>query len=437
MGEAQGVMAGLLDTLAGMLGYVRGEPNPETGAMPATPTTEEPLTTTTVASIRAMLDEHDRGSFLRSALLADLLRRDADLFAALQQRILSLQACPHEIRPADDSDAALAAALEVFAHWPLVVSQAVWCDVLCDMILLGFSVGQLVWTTRDDGTLWPHLEHVPASSVEYNRTERQWYVHTLTAGRLAITPGDAQWVLFAPRSATAPWLWGAIRCTAEWYLRSSDAASDASRRAEVTGGTIWKAFLPSGARKTPEGKAFAGSFRTMGRNPVIPCPRGATDAESYDAELVEAQVDAHAIFDFLLRTSGGRIRLAVLGQDLTSQNNKVGTNASSETGLTVTDRIVQADARGWSECATTQIVTPIARYRGTPVSRVVVDAEPDEDWSKRADAMTKAAGAVKAWRDQGVNVDVDKLAREAGVPTLPGTYTPTAPTPPNKATSNA
>ena len=61
--------------VAHMPGAVEGEPTPETGAPPSTPTYQEPLTTTTVAALRAMLDEHDRGTFLRSGLLADLLRR--------------------------------------------------------------------------------------------------------------------------------------------------------------------------------------------------------------------------------------------------------------------------------------------------------------------------------------------------------------------------
>ena len=410
---------GLRNLIASALGLVQGEPVPETGASPVTPTTQEPLTTTTVASLRAMLDEHDSGRFLRSALLADLVRREANLFAALQQRILALQACPQEIRPADDTDAALLAAAELLAHWSGVVSLATWCDLLCDMVLLGFALGQLVWRLDEDGTLWPCLEHVHASAVEYDRTAKQWYVTTATQGRIPITPGDGQWVLFAPRSSSAPWLWGALRCVAEWYLRNGDAASDAARRAEVFGNSLWKAFLPMGARKTPEGKAFNGAFRTMGRAAVIPCPRTKEESESYDFELVEAKTDAHAIFQFLLTTGGGLIRLAILGQDLTSQNNKVGTNASSTTGLTVTDRIVQADGRGWSECATMQIARPIANYRGTPRSHVVVDAEPDKDWKSRADAMTSAAGAVSAWRALGVAVDADKLAREAGVPLLP------------------
>lgn len=415
---------GLRDLLADVLGYVRGAPAPSSGLPPATPTQQEPLTTATVASIRAMLDEHDRGIFLRSALLADLIRRNANAFGALQQRVNAVASIPMEVHPADESDGARAEADVIRAAWPQVVSEPARTDFALDSCLLGWAVGQLVWNPGAEGALWPRLTPWPASAVERDRASGRWYALTLDQGRQLITPGDDRWVFFAPRSERAPELWGAIRCTAEWYIRDADAASDGSRHAEVHGQPIWKAFLPAGARETPDGRSFARSLRTMGRAAVIPVPRGRTEEESYDVELVEAKADAYRIFEFLMLRAGGSFRLAFLGQDLTSQNNVVGTNASSTTGLTVLDRLVTAECRALSECFTAQIATPLARYRGRPAVRICLDAEPDEDWAKRATTMTAAAGAVKAWRDQGVNVDAPALAREAGVPVLPEAQPP-------------
>lgn len=416
-------MSTIIDTVRSafdaLWGAVVGEPVPATGATPATPTTEEPLSTTTVSALRAMLDEHDRGVFLRSALLADLMRRDADLYGAIAQRVLAFQALPTAVDPADASDAAKAAAADYQTARTTIVTQGAQCDMLVDAALLGFSVAQLVWRMSESGHLEPQLEPWPASSVEYHRVLRQWFVHTRDKGRLAITPGDGQWVLYAPRGHRAPWLWGAIRCTGEWYVRNSDAASDAARRAEVFGNSIWKAKLPAGARETVDGKAFARSLRTMGRNAVIPCPQGETSKESYDVELVEAKADAHAIYEFLLRTGGGRMRLAILGQDLTSQNNSVGTNASSTTGMSVTDRVIEAEGRAWSAMESAQIAAPRARYLGTPLVQVRVDAEPEDDRARDAAAQTAIAASVTAWRALGVDVDVDAAAARARVPVLP------------------
>lgn len=398
-----------------LVGAVEGEDNPETGAPPATPTTQEPLTTATVAALREMLDEHDRGIFLRSALLADLIRRDADVFGALQQRLTAIGALPVCFDPADDTEAALAARDGLAADWARLCPVAVQWDLWLYELLLGFALAQIVWRWDEaHRVLRQSVEAWPASAVEYDRTYRQWYVLT-TTGRLAIRPGDGQWVLFASRSQIAPWLWGAIRPTAEWYLSNAYAASDGRRRSEVTGQGIWKAKLPVGARETVEGKGFLRGLRGIGRAAVLPVPQGSTPESSYDVELMEAKADAYRIFEWLKRSGGGAIRLAILGQDLTSQNNQVGTNASSTTGENVTAAVVEAQARGWSECATQQIAAPRSRYLGEPLTRVRIDAEPEVDRKADAEASKATAEAIVAWEEAGVTVDAVAHATAAGM----------------------
>lgn len=407
-------MAGILDTI---FRRVVGEPVPGSGAAAATPTDHEPLTTTTVAALRAMLDEHDRGIFRRSALLADLLRRDADTFGALQQRLTLLGSHPVVVDPADDSEAAKADAAELAAAWPSICSPGAAYDMWTDEALLGFGLGQLMWTQPEGGgPLVQHLEPVHGAAVEHDRSSCRWYVETVDQGRLAITPGDGQWVLFAPRSHRAPWLWGAIRPTAEWYLSNSNVANDGRRRSETTGQGIWKAKLPGGAREGVDGKRFIAALRNIGRSAVVPVPQGATAESSYDVELIEAKADAYKIFEWLKRSGGGAIRLAILGQDLTSQNNLVGTNSSSETGADVLRSLVESTARGWGECATAQVSAPRARYLGRSVSRIRVDAEPEADRKADAEAQSAAAKAVADWRALGIEVDAEAAADAARVP---------------------
>lgn len=407
-------MAGILDTL---LHRVVGEPAPGTGAPVATPTDHEPLTTTTVAALRAMLDEHDRGVFRRSALLADLLRRDADVFGALQQRLLTMGAHPVCVDPADDSAAAKAEADELAAAWASICPAGVAFDLWTDEAMLGFAWAQVIWErSPEGGPLRQRLEPVHAAAVEYDRSAGRWYVSTVDAGRVEMTPGDGQWVLFAHRSQRAPWLWGAIRPCAEWYLSNSNVASDSRRRSETTGQGVWKAKLPGGVRELADGKKFIAALRNIGRSAVVPVPQGASPETSYDVELIEAKADAYRIFEWLKRAGGGAIRLALLGQDLTSQNNLVGTNASSETGADVLRAIVEASARGWSEAVTAHVAVPRARYLGRPAARIRVDAEPEADRKANAEAQSAAAAAVTAWRALGIDVDAEAAADAARVP---------------------
>lgn len=427
-------LSDLGDAAKRLLGLVVGEPAPLTSSPAATPTLLQPLTETTVAALRATIDEHDRGLFLRSGLLADLITRDADIFGALTQRLLKLQSHPIEIEPASDDAAAVSHAEFIEDLWPTVVSPAAQHDLMASLVLLGLAVGQLIWSTDEaSGELVPTLDPWPSSSVEYQPILRQWYVHTRDQGRLPITPGDGQWVLLTARSVHRPQMWGALRCTAEWYLRNALSANDASRQAEVHGIPVWAARLPAGARETPDGRAFVRSIRAMGRNAVIPLPRGRTEEESYGLELVEAQSDAWAVFQFLQTLGGGKIRLAILGQDLTSQNNKVGTNASSQTGEGVTEDIVEADAHAASAIYTSQISKPWTRFRLGDTSLtpcVEIDAEPEADAKADAEALGAEADALAKWKSLGVNVDTKALAMERGLPVLADPPAPKTPPPP-------
>jgi hypothetical protein len=139
-------------------------------------------------------------------------------------------------------------------------------------------------------------------------------------------------------------------------------------------------------------------------------------ASSYDVELLEAQTDAFAIFQWLTTAGGGKIRLAILGQDLTSQNNTVGTNASSETGVGVLRTIVRADVRAWESAVEAQVLAPLDRYLGTQGSALHVDYSEQADPAATATAQKLRAEAAGAWRQLGVAVDTDALAAEAGIP---------------------
>jgi len=355
--------------------------------------------------------EHEEGIFLRSSLLADLVRsRDADAFGALQQRLLITASFPQSIL-LDGVPS------ELHESWGEVCSPGTAMDMWLDGILVGFGLGQLVWNHDPDhpGFLKPKLYSVHPSAVEFERWSNRWKVST-DQGWVYVTPGDGQWVLYTPRSDRAPWGWGAVQCIAEWYLSSSQTANDGRRRSEVMGQGVWRAKLPSGARQTDDGRAFVSKLRTVGRGGVIPCPQGASPNESYDVDILEAKSDAYLIFQWLMTTGGGKIRLAILGQDLTSQNNKVGTNASSGTGMDILHALVQADVRAWTACVDEQVLKPIATYRGEPREHLVIDTSAEVDRESNAKAQIATAQAVREWQTLGVKVDVEAMAERAGIP---------------------
>jgi len=407
----------IVDRLLGLVGITRAS-DPALPAVQAEPSATSVLTDLTVASLRAMLREHDQGYFHRSALLAEQVLREPDLFGALTQRLEALFALETCVEPYDDSDAAKAEAEAVEELLGIIMPSAVQREMLSSVVLLGFAVGQLRWHWHEQlGQLVPRLYPWPSSQVEYREHEGRWYAHT-NEGPALVTPGDGQWVLYAPRSLNRPQIWGVIRCVAEWYLRTQLAGGDASKSSEIHGVPVWLAELPSGSITTTVGQAFLRSIRNMGRNAVVPLAQGNDKATSYNLRLEQPATDTHKIFEFLLRTGGGKFRLAILGQDLTAQNNQVGTNASSETGAQVTRNVTASDATSWSECLQQQVFVPLAWYRGTQAiaPEFEIDAEEEEDFEQVATAIKTAGEALLTWQSAGWEVDLEAFAQRFGVP---------------------
>lgn len=432
-------MASFLDSTLALLGLQRLEtPGPAARHLPVE---RDVIVAASVAQVRAWINAHDRGSFGGTAKLATLATRDADVFGALLQRLLALSGCEVEFEPANDSAVAQRWADDLKALWPRMVSGPALADLHTSAVLMGFGTGQLVWgEDPDTQEFLPHLDPWPAEACEYRTTDRRWYAQALGCLALPITPGDGRWIHYTPRSVYTPHHWGALRAIGSWVLRAENASDDASRHAELHGIPVWVAELPAGGRQTADGKAFARSIRSMGRNAVVPCPQGNDKASSYNVRLESAETDAYRIFEFLTRRAAGKFRLALLGQDLTSQNEQVGTNASSSTGRAVTSDVLVADGTTRDDTLFAQLVQPWARYRGRPdlAPRPRTRVRPPEDLAVVASGLSGFGAALSALRPalagEGLELTPDTVRRLAARFGLAVRALPQAPPPALKPT---
>lgn len=384
-------------------------------------------TALTFAAVREMLYGHELGRFTLSAALARLALRDPDLAGAMNQRLLALVGADHCIEAATNTGPAERYARDLATDFRTMVTRGTELDIVRDGVMLGAGCGQAVWWWRE-GTqdYLPVLEPWPMDSVERDIYTGVWYALTRQGQRIPITPGDGRWLLYTPWSDREPYFYGAVRQFAEWFLRAANAAKDYGRYIELSGQGILKAKLPSGSRGSPERANFINSLRGLGRNAVVPLPQGPKPEESYDLELEAISADLHKIFVEMLRIAGGKLRLSILGQDLTSQNAKVGTNASSETGMKVNGRVSRADSATWRDCLQSQFIVPWAAYRGRPelAPSAYYDLEDDDDAQGEAAAANVAADALTKWQkllvDGGTGrvVDVLAAAERWGVPTV-------------------
>jgi phage gp29-like protein len=428
----------LLDQFAAWLGFARAPMTDQPGAMPPGPipetghdlaTSAPPLVLSpealTFEAARFILLEHERGLCNMSAALSRTALRDPVIRGAMNQRLLALLGRDHVIESAADHGRGDRYARDLSERFRSMVPRAAEADMIRDGIMLGMACGQNEWWYHDTwGELMPVLVPWPTDYLDHNPWLNKWYVNS-REGRIEITPGDGRWVLYTPWSPRSPYFHGVITTVADSYLRAKNAARDYSRFVEVQGQGILKVGVPSGSRGTPEYQNMMSSLRNMGRAPVVPLPKGKTPEESYSLDLEALAADVSKIFTEMIRLTSGNFRLAILGQDLTSQNSKVGTNASSQTGMKVSQLVSAADSETWAECLHKQVITPWATYRGRPdlAPWAYYETEEDEDAQAEAQAANAAADALAKWRDlmapAGRELDVVSAAERWGVPLLP------------------
>lgn len=393
-------------------------PGPAPASLNLTQPTTAPLTRATLGIVRAALDAHEQGQFHLSARLVEHCLRDADLFGALDQRIFAALGLPFGIEPADDSVAALDLADAATLAWPQMLPAGALADALRSVVMMGFCVGILRTEFCELlGHDVPVVEPWAPENLYYAQWERRWYALAVE-GTYPVTPGDGRWVLWAPKSATRAYQYGAIRCLAEWVHRGANSARDASRWSETKGQGIWLAKTPATNTDTPETRAFASGVRNMGTEAVITLPQGETPAQSFGLDLVESKSDGWQGFEFLMNAAGRRFRLAILGQDMTSVSGpEGGSYAQSKVGDGVRQDVTEFDARGLGTLAA-QVLRPFALLRaGAPkiTPRAVWNAAPPEDLGTTATAQKTGAEAVQLWASLGVKVDAEAEARRYGV----------------------
>lgn len=404
-------------------------PAPEAKGLPRfTPLQELTISTLDVEQVRAMLNGHDLGNFVLSGAVATHVLRDADLFGAILQRVGGLLGLPIAVEPAvhraTRKAQELAEAIEEL--WGQMLPRAALVDLVSDAVLLGFAVAQVVWDwSNERRELVPHLEPWPATHVQYRPYDRSWWA-IAREGLVPITPGTGEWFLYTPMSVRHPQMWGALRCVTEWFLRSQLAASSASRYGEVRGQGVWIAEVPATAKNSAEARAWVKSMKTLGRGGVIPAPQTDSKATSYNVRVEEPKGNSYEIFDLLLRSSGARFRLAILGQNLTATNDqKHGGRSNSSTGENINDDVTEGDAVSLGDAVHRQLLEPWAEYqsgRRDLAPWAGWDAEPEEDLAQHATTLSTVGASFATWSQalgtQGRALDVVAAAERFGMPLL-------------------
>lgn len=363
-----------------------------------------------VNTVRRALLSHEHGTFEESALLCDHLRRDDRIFATLDTRVLGALGLPYKTCASEDLPSAAdceAIAKRVDGWWFRCIPPAVLADVLRWVILIGFCVGELVWSeewiadTRNVGhyELRPRLKIHHPQFVTHDDV-RGWQLQTVD-GPVAITPGDGRWVLFA-QGTERPWMNGAVRALAIPWLVRTFGRRDWSRRSEIDGIGVRKAVTPAENVDKAVLEKFLAQIRNLGAEQTVVLPQG------YDLSLYSNTASAADGFSRLVGAQDLSITLVLLGANLPTDA-KGGSYALGVVQLGAQLDRLEADVEVVSTTSRYQIVRPWGRFNVEGwVDELAAwpewDATPPALTKDKATALLTASQALTTLHKLGVDV---------------------------------
>lgn len=408
---------------------------------PATPTgLTGTVAALTVPQLRGILAEHECGSFLRSALLAELAKRHTSVAGALEQRLAGAVGLPFELECADASTNAQGLCARVEARWPKVFPRGVQRLVLQDRVMVGFCFVRITGT-YDPGLdeIVPYMERWHPGLCRFEAYTGCWYAQTETGEALVV---DAEgrvaegWCVSFVTDRLTSFLEGAVRAVGEPFLGGQFAERDTRRFSERMGQGIVAAKVPGQQAETEEAKRFTAAVERVGATGVIVLPQYSdkdpdAPSPSYDLALLFPPAEGMKGLLALDDHEASKIRLRILGQDTTSKDSTGGGFARSKTGEGVRQDLTQGDAEALEELAS-QLFDAWALLENRPRRLFPCaewDATPPEDKTATASQRAQSAQAlgtlatalpalVAAATAAGQQIDVAELFERFGVPLL-------------------
>lgn len=295
------------------------------------PSYSAPVSTWSVAAVRAALDDLERGKMRNPSLLADAVERDPVIASALSTRVrmlVSKSALPFDLLDSEEGDGRKLRSVAARQRelWWSMLPESAMAPLLRNAIMLGVAVGYVEWAT--EGGEWiPRLRWLPPHNLEWHATSDQgkadphYTYSTATGERMRVTPGDGSWFLHEPNGERS-YMQGALRSLAMLYRMRLDAYRDWIRYAEKHGLPILGVSEPHWASDDVEGSSstqadeFYAQFGDLGSESVLRLPQGPTpDDGKWEAGWIEPTSDAWQTFREALRELGADIDRVLLGRD--------------------------------------------------------------------------------------------------------------------------
>jgi phage gp29-like protein len=372
-----------------------------------------------VTKVKAALSCLEGGNFMQAAQLVDAMGRDDRIAGVLATRVNGLLGLPIDYDEAKRDRIRVAKALKDLRSQMLPRAQV--RKVLRSGIMLGAGLAENVWTRTE--TSWtPRLKWWHPQFLQWRWDTRSYWVQTMD-GQVEVTPGDGQWVIYAPYGEQLGQLDSMVRALAVPWLVRQWARRDWARYSEVHGMPIRKAKVPAKAEEEDK-ERFIDEIAQLAQECTIRLPQGSEPDQQFDLELLEASADSWEGFQALIEHTNSSIAITLLGQNLTTEIGKGdGSRAAAQVHDNVRQDVVESDASSLDECLHEQTIRPWALYNfadadGAPIA--TFHTEPPEDLAKKATTFQTLGNALTSFKGLRVPVDVAQVMTDFEVPVVEG-----------------
>lgn len=363
--------------------------------------------------IREILQLQTKGYFLAPADFCDAILRDEKIYAFLQVRINAIIGSKINLEPADDSDKAKELQEEIEKVFTKLVPLNEVGEMLRWALLLGTSISQILWDTKD-GMWCPRISVWHPKYMYYNWALYQFRIVTADYGELTVAPEDIQWSLFSPYSEHLPWNRGLVIPLATIYLIRTWLLQWWARHQERNGQPIIGAV--TSAEATPEEeKLFIQQLTTLSSNAVVRLPQG-IEGNKFDLKFIQANSDLfkgfHTYLDYIDRS----LAQTILGQDKTTMAKTSGMSiGGNEAGESVRLDLMRFDARSLGEHLREKILKPYVKFNyGEEFEELApfieFDIEEPEDMKSKAEQIKLLSEAFVNFASLTVGQQIDYRA---------------------------